>query len=90
MEGGLAEAGEHRGPLGMPDRGEGKRPLEAGKCSVGVQPKRTLARQNQEPQRRSLELRCMLHLTGGSREVEGGRVVVGEDVCEALDAARGF
>ena len=45
---------------------------------------------DEEPQRRCLELGGLLGLSGGPRELQRGRVVVGEDVGEVLDAFGGL
>ena len=90
LEGGLAEAGERLGPFGMSRRGERERPLEVRKRRGGVQPERTLPGEGEEPQRRCLELGGLLGLPGGPRELQGRRVVVGEDVGEVLDPLGGL
>ncbi len=56
MEGGLSEAGERRGPLGVPGRRERERALEARERGSGVEAERALAGEAEEPQRRRFEL----------------------------------
>ena len=56
----------------------------------GVQAERSFPGQGQEPQRRCLELGGLVGLSGGLRELQGGRVVVGEDVGEVLDPFGGL
>ena len=85
MVGGLAEAGERRGPLGMARRGERERPLEARERGGGVEAERAFPGEAEEPQRGRFELRGLLGLSGCPGELEGGRVVVGEHVGQVFD-----
>ena len=85
MEGGLAEAGERRGPFGVPGWGERERPLEAREGGGGVEAEGAFPGEAEEAQRGCLQLGCLLGLPGGVGEVEGGRVVVGEHVGQVFD-----
>ena len=90
LQGGLAEAGERLGAFGVSRRGERERPFEVRKRRRGVQAERPLPGEGQELERRCLELGRLLGLSGGPRELQGRRVVVGEDVGEVLDAFGGL
>ena len=74
----------------MSRRGERERPLEVRERRGGVQPERTFPGEGEEPQRRRFELGGLLGLSGGPRELQRRRVVVGEDVGEVLHALGGL
>src|SRR5205814_3053798 len=56
----------------------------------GVQAERAFPRERQELERRCLELARLPGLPSGLRELQGGRVVVREDVGEVLDPLEGL
>ena len=86
----LSETHKRVRPVRVCKWSERQRPLEVGKRRGGVEAQGAFAGQGQEPASRGFELGGPIGLSGGAGQVEGGCVVIGQDVGQVLHPARGL